>query len=190
MKIDFITSNAAKVNLANERLAKYGVEVLQKPLPLYEIQSLDIIEVAKSKAEQALKFTSEPFIIEDSSMCIKSLNNFPGTLLKPVFDSLGDELILRLLKKGQDRSVTVISQLIYYPGKNKELKLFQGTYNGVLPNEPRGDNMRGWKVSRIFIPKNKDKTLAEMNDQEWQEFLDDFRQDDHFEKLGNWISEK
>ncbi len=190
MKINFITSNAAKVNLANERLAKYGIEVSQKPLPLYEIQSLDITEVAKSKAEQALKFTSEPFIIEDSSLCIESLNNFPGTLLKPVFDSLGDELILRLLKKGQNRSVTVVSQLIYYPGKNEKFELFQGTYKGVLPDEPKGDNMRGWKVSRIFIPKNRDKTLAEMNDREWQDFLDDFRQDDHFEKLGNRISKK
>lgn len=188
MKVLFITSNVSKIKLANDRLSKYGVEVEKYSLPLYEIQSLDISEIAKSKAKQALKSVSKPFIIEDSAMFINTLNNFPGALMKPILDSLTDEYILRLLKNGEDRSVTVIGQLIFSNGcKSGEFKLFQGTYKGVLADKPRGKNLRGWKVSRIFIPKNGKKTLAEMNNQEWQTFLNEFRKNDHYEKFGKWL---
>lgn len=188
MKVFFITSNASKIKLANERLSRYEIEVKQYSLDLYEIQSLNINEVTKNKAKQVLEFISKPFIIEDSAMFIKALHNFPGALLKPVLESLSDEHLLRILKKGEDRSVTVASQLIFSDGnKNGIFKMFEGFYDGSLADKPRGENLRGWRVSRIFIPKNSKKTLAEMNDQEWQDFLNKFRKNDHYEKFGKWI---
>lgn len=187
MKIFFVTSNLAKVALANDRLSKYGASVEQKALPLLEIQSLDINDVSKSKAEQAGKLVSSPLIIEDSALYIHSLNNFPGTFLKPIFDSLGDTKILKLLSGSQSRSVTVVGQLIFVDSKKGIMKSFQGTYEGTLSKFPRGENLRGWKVSRIFIPDGESKTLAEMDEDEWNNFLQKFRKNDHYEKFGKWL---
>jgi XTP/dITP diphosphohydrolase len=187
MKILFATSNQAKVALANDRLSKYGVCVEQKPISLMEIQSLDINEVSMSKAEQVGKLVSEPIIIEDSALYIHSLNNFPGTFLKPVFDTLGDENLLRLLKKGQSRTVTVVGQLVFVNPKKGITRSFQGTYEGSLSEFPKGEKLRGWKVSRIFIPKGESKTLAEMDEKEWDKFLQKFRENDHYEKFGKWL---
>lgn len=187
MKILFITSNPAKVTMSQERLAQYGITVEQRELPLYEIQSLDIQDVARSKADQAALATQEPFIIEDSAFYIPALHDFPGTLIKLVFDSLGEDRVTNLLKHGEDRSVLVVSQLIYYV-KGKSPQFFQGVYKGTLSDFPRGEHMRGWRVTRVFIPEGHTKTLAEMDDAEWQNFLDEFRANDHFEKFGRWLS--
>jgi len=187
MQIDFITTNDSKVKLAKERLSIYGVIVNKLSLPIYEIQSQDVDSVSRSKAEQALTHTQKPFIIEDSSLEIKELNNFPGTLLKPVFEMLGSTKIIKLLDKKDSRSARVIGQLIYCNPKKKNLVTFQGTYEGSIAKKPKGVNTRGWLVSKIFIPKNSKKTLAQMNDTEWQNFLSDFRKNDHYEKFGKWL---
>lgn len=186
MKIQFITSNSAKAAMSQERLARYGVTIEQHALPLYEIQSLDIKEVAGSKAEQAAIETQEPFIIEDSAFYIPALHNFPGTLIKLVFDSLGEERVTNLLKPGEDRHVQVVSQLVYHVN-GKAPQFFQGVYKGTLSDSPRGEHLRGWRVTRVFIPEGHTKTLAEMDDIEWQSFLDEFRVNDHFEKFGQWL---
>lgn len=41
-------------------------------------------------------------------------------------------------------------------------------------------------VTRIFIPKGSNKTLAEINNEEWAEFSDKFRRNDHYEQFGKW----
>lgn len=168
-------------------MGRYGVTVVQKPLPLLEIQSLKIEEVSESKASQAETMTRDPFVIEDSAMYIPAIGNFPGTLLKPVFQALGEETFLKLLEGSEDRTALVVGQLIYVNPVTHERKVFQGTYDGKISTEVRGENSRGWQVSRIFIPRNSEKTLAEMDDTEWDAFLEDYRRDDHYEKLGQWL---
>ena len=101
------------------------------------------------------------------------------------------------MKKGE-RRVLKKGKIIYTRSGSEVIRLANNLVKSLKPYckriEIAGSIRRKVKkpvdIDLIVIPKNKDKTLAEMNDQEWQEFLDDFRQDDHFEKLGNWISEK
>ena len=188
MNIKFITSNAAKVALAQERLASYGVIVEHAKFDLEEVRSMDVEEVAKDKASQAMKLSKDPFIIEDSAFCIEALNGFPGTFINMTFDTLGDERIAKLLQNETNKKAYVKSILAYGDPKTGEIITFTGIYDGEIADKPRGDNMRGWKVVRIFIPKKWNKTLAELNDQEWKQFLDDFRKGDHFEKFGQWAS--
>ncbi|MCL5016499.1 MAG: hypothetical protein M1312_02740, partial [Patescibacteria group bacterium] len=113
MNIKFITSNSSKVNLANERLAKYGVTTEQVILPLREIQSLDVVEVAVDKAKQVREKIKEPFIVEDSSLEIHEANNFPGALSKPIIDSLGEDWLLKIVVNSKDRGTTIVGQLIF-----------------------------------------------------------------------------
>ena len=56
--------------------------------------------------------------------------------------------------------------LAYYDGKN--IKKFYGTSYGSLATEIRGNyNKKQWsELWFVFIPKNHEKTLAEMTDEE------------------------
>lgn len=187
MEIAFITSNKAKVKLANERLNRYGIAVVQRELELIEPQTLDVVEVVTKKAEQAERVVDTSFIVEDSGLYINGLNGFPGALMKPVLDSIGDSGILKMMSKVRDRKVLVRSVLAYCNPKSKQIESFTGLYHGRLAETAAGTDSRGWKVSRIFIPDGADKTLAEMDDEEWKEFLEEFRKNDHYKKFGSWF---
>lgn len=54
-QVHFITSNAAKVELARERLSRYRIEVIQQSLDLYEPRSLELEEVARQKQNKRWK---------------------------------------------------------------------------------------------------------------------------------------
>lgn len=188
MKLKFITSNAAKVDLAKERLSRYNIDPIQETIDLDENRSMDVEGVAKYKAEQALQKIKEPFIIEDSAFYIESLGGFPGTYIKMVFDCLGDERIASLVGKEKNKRAYMKGVLVYGNPETCELKFFTGIYEGTIAKIPKGINMRGWKILRIFIPKGWKKTLAQLNDREWQEFLNKFRENDHFEQFAKWIT--
>ena len=190
-KIDivFVTSNKGKVEQANERLNRYGINILQQTASVSEIQSLDVEEVALHKARQLEGVIKKPFFVEDSGLYIDQLNGFPGALLKPVMDTIRDGHLLKMLSGEENRSACVKSVMAYYDPVSKTEKLFTGIYKGRISEEERGNNTRGWKVARIFIPDNSDKTLAEMDDNDWARTLEESRKDDHFYKFGEWFSE-
>jgi XTP/dITP diphosphohydrolase len=186
--IHFITSNPAKVKLAQQRFDPYKISVIQSSNSLTEIQSLDVNEVAQDKARQMIVAMDQPFIIEDSGLIIKALSNFPGALFKPIIDSIGPKKILKLLDENDSREITVISTLIFGNPHTEEIKIFTGSYSGTLSLSMQGENNRGWKVSPIFIPKGSSKTLAQMSETEWNLFLEDFKKDDHYEKFGEFYA--
>jgi XTP/dITP diphosphohydrolase len=189
MKIKFVTTNSAKVALAKERLAKYGISPVQESIELEENRSIDVENVALYKTKQALKKISEPFLIEDSAFYIECLSGFPGTFIKLAFDVLGEEKICKLVKDEENRKAYVKSVLVYGNPKTGKNKIFTGVFNGLVSDIPKGENSRGWKIVRLFIPKGSTKTLAEFDNSEWQKFLNDFQKNDHFEKFGKWISQ-
>lgn len=186
--ITFITSNPAKVKLAAERLEKYGISVGQTTLELEEIQSFDVAEVAEKKIQQAMSKLKDPFFVEDSGFYIKTLKGFPGPMIKSIMTALGDERVTKLVGPGEPRDVEVISVIAYGNPADGTIKTFQGSYLGTLAESPRGEETRGWLLSRIFIPHGWSQTLAELDETEWMRFLEDFRHNDHFDKLGKWLS--
>jgi len=188
MEIIFATSNASKVKIARERLERYGINVIQRSVETSEIQSLDVEEVGMEKAKQLLGKLQEPFFIDDSGLTIYALNGFPGALIKPTLNSIGDSGILKLMEGKKDREANAESVLVYANPKTNELKSFMGTFEGTLSESLSGENTRGLGISRIFIPLNSTKTIASMSDDEWLKSLDDFRKTDHYDKFGRWFS--
>ena len=188
MEIIFATSNASKVKIARERLERYGINVIQRSVETSEIQSLDVEEVGMEKARQLLGKLQEPFFIDDSGFTIYALNGFPGALIKPTIDAIGDSGILKLMEGKKDRKVNAESVLVYANPKTNELKSFIGTFEGTLSESLSGENIRGLGIERIFIPLNSTKTIASMSDDEWLKSLDDFRKTDHYDKFGRWIT--
>ncbi|MEW6070291.1 MAG: non-canonical purine NTP pyrophosphatase, partial [Candidatus Thermoplasmatota archaeon] len=73
MKIYFVTSNIGKLREIKQLLEPLGYVVVQKNISYPELQAPSIEEIVKFGIHSIkLKF---PFVIEDSGLFIKALNN-------------------------------------------------------------------------------------------------------------------
>lgn len=186
----FITTNEWKVSFANRRLNKYGMHVKKHFAKLIEPQDIDARQVALHKAEQVIGKMTKPFIVEDTGLYLDSLGGFPGAFIKPILDSIGDAKFLELVKSQKERGAVIRSILVYGDPKTKKLSVFVGECPGRLPLSPRGKIYNGWTLSKIFMPYNLKKTLAELNKKEYVWFIEKLETNDHYEKFGKWINGK
>ncbi len=186
-----MTSNATKVTIASERLSRYGIHVKRKHFDFKEMQSLDVGEVAIDKARQVIcAGASEDFIVDDSGFYVDALNGFPGAYLKPVFDAIGDEKFLKLMHGIKNRKCSLRSVLVYGNAHTKELRSFKLECTGALLDDAKGSRKRGILPARLIAPYGHKKSIAQMDDLEFGQFLHDLRKNDHYEKFGKWISKK
>jgi len=120
-------------------------------------------ENAAEKARKIYGYTGKNSFGEDTGLEVTTLNGDPGVLSaryagenRSSKDNI--EKLLLNLKPFQDRSAhfrTVIFLLL----DNKEYS-FEGTCNGTIAFEPRGDE--GFGYDAVFIPDNSIKTFGEM----------------------------
>ena len=160
--IYFITSNSGKVLEVNNKLNNVDVKVIQKNLGYPEIQSKGLEEVAMFGAEHVQKRFKLPFILEDAGLFIDSLDGFPGVYSAYVFNTIGNDGILKLMrnKEGNERKAVFRSVFAYAEPVRKPV-LFIGECHGTILNEKRGSN--GFGYDPIFVPGGGNKTFAEMN---------------------------
>ena len=150
----FVTGNQFKFQEAQSVIP----ELLQIDFDTIEIQSADEKEVISHKIKQvAEKHPDKKLVVEDVSLKIHSLNNFPGTFTKWLDKIVGNEKTFKMLENFEDRSVTAISSLGYFDGKDIHFVVYE--MKGEIVS-PRGENGFGWDP--IFKPEGSDKTLAEM----------------------------
>lgn len=189
MDIDFITSNKIKLNIAKEVLNKYNINLKQRKFEFREIQSINLVEVALDKAKQVLSKTDRKFIIDDSGLYIKALNGFPGALLKTVHKTLGDEKLIKLMENEKNRNALFVNVLAFGDPKTRKLRTFLTEYPGMIARRAEGSRNIGWAIDRIFIPEYSNKTLAQLDDEEWKVFWKKFKNRLHYEKFGRWMNQ-
>lgn len=163
-KIVYVTSNKGKVASAQKFFDDTEIEIYN--YDLIEPRSDDIREIAESKVRQAYKIVKKPCIALDAGFFIDELNGFPRAFVNFALDTVGLDGILRLMEGNPNRACRFQECMAYYDGK--DLKLFNGLYEGTLSTEKRGiDSEKKWSVLwYIFVPNGSDKTLAEMTDDE------------------------
>ncbi len=154
-KIYFVSSNSEKVK---EAQAILGVPIEIADIEIDEVQSMSLKTVARKKVESAFKIVGEPVIVDDVSFEIEAFNRFPGPLVKFFFNSLGNNGVLKLMEKEDNRRVIVQSAIGYHDGKKAHV--FVGTIKGTLSLEERGTD--GWGFDPIVIPDGHTKTIAEL----------------------------
>ena len=158
-QITFITGNAGKA----ERLRKHlPIPLLHKSVDLPEIQSLDLREVAKHKAEEAYKYVNGPVLVEDVSLRFNAMKGLPGPLIKWFLQDLDNAGMCTMLNIYTDRSAVATVCFALFDGN--ETHFFEESRNGIIAPEPRGPKRFGWDP--IFIPEGYHKTWAEMTDEE------------------------
>jgi XTP/dITP diphosphohydrolase len=155
----YVTSNKLKAETLGLHLKQ---KVEHQSIELQEIQSLDVAEVVRDKAQRACRIVGRPVLVEDFSLQIHSLGGLPGPLIKWFMRAVGPEGLCKMLEFHQSRSANVQVAMAYSDGA--ETKVFLGERSGWIARHPRGKKQ--WGPDMIFVPSGWDKTWAEMNEQE------------------------
>ena len=170
--IHFITSNQRKFTSLQKLLQPLGVDLHQLDYDFDEGRGLDIQTIAKSKLSQAKKaFPNKRLIVDDRGFFIPALKGFPGSFVKLLLDSFSYPGIIKLMQGETDRRAIFSFAVGYFDGKKDHI--FVADEEGFIIDEPRGDNLHGW-TELLYIyghPSFPGRSLAELNDEEWKEYL-------------------
>lgn len=117
---------------------------------------------AKKKAKTIYEVSHEDIIADDSGLCIKCLNDFPGVMTHRFLgDSASDrdrnKYLINKVNEYCDRTAYVICNIVYYNGINYVVG--EGVIEGKIATECRGDN--GFGFDEIFELPNG-LTLAQL----------------------------
>ncbi len=156
--IQFITGNANKFVEVKAVLS----ELEQLTLDLPESQELDPHEIIRAKREEARKHVHGEIMVEDTSLYLEGMNEFPGPLIKWFLKSLGHEGIARLVDR-LDTDRATAKTLIGYVDAQGSTHFFEGAIQGRMVH-PRTTSSFSWDI--FFIPDGHDKTFAEMSREE------------------------
>ncbi len=154
-EIVLVTGNPDK--LAETRRIT-GVEIEGLAIDLPEIQSLDLEQVVRAKAEEAWRRVGRPVVVEETGLELAALNGFPGPLVKWMLDAVGPEGIARTAHRLGDPRAVARCQLLVTDGERTLLA--EGATEGVLVLPPRGADGFGWDP--VFQPDGHDRTYAEL----------------------------
>ena len=185
----FITSNQRKFASLQKLLQPLGVDLQQLDYDFNEGRGLDIQTIAKSKLSQAKKvFPNKRLIVDDRGFFIPALKGFPGAIVKLLLDSFSYPGIIKLMQGETDRRAIFSFAVGYFDGA--EDHIFVADEEGFIIDEPRGDNLHGW-TELLYIyghPSFPGRSLAELNDEEWQEYLAAIETVDGFVMLRDYLA--
>jgi XTP/dITP diphosphohydrolase len=155
-KISFITTNPDKYREMHEFFKANELELnwINKELP--EIQAESLEEVVKFALSS---YDGENVFIEDAGIFIEALHGFPGVYSKYVYDTIGNQGILRLLQGVENRSARFTAVIGFKAERGGDIKLFKGEVKGYVSLSPKGE--KGFGYDPIFIPEGHEKTFGE-----------------------------
>ena len=158
----FVSSNENKFREAERILSNLGVKINFSKTTLKEIQSNNLNDIAEHKAVNAYELVQKPVIIEDDGLFIDSLHGFPGPYSSYVYDTIGNEGIMKLLENSQTRDAKFVS-IIAYCDSDCDVKLFESSIPGKISSIIEKG---GWGYDPIFIPDGESKTYANVSDKD------------------------
>ena len=187
--IYFITSNKKKYERLKKQLGAIGVTLKQQIYDFDEGRELSIEAVAKYKLAQAKKaFPDKKIIVDDRGFFIPALNGFPGPFVKLLLDSFSYKGLIKLMANEKDRRAIFSYAVAYYDGKKD--KVLVANEVGFITNKPKGTNLHGW-TDLLYVyghPTFPNKSLAELDDKEWKEYLKSIEDVDPFSLLKKYLS--
>ena len=184
----FITSNQRKFASLQKLLHPIGINLQQLDYDFDEGRGLDIQTIAKSKLAQAKKsFPNKRLIVDDRGFFIPALKGFPGPFVKLLLDSFSYPGIIKLMQNETDRRAIFSFAVGYFDGVKDHT--FVANEEGFITDEPRGDNLHGW-TELLYIyghPSFPGRSLAELSDTQWQEYLATIEDVDAFAMLRDYL---
>lgn len=155
----FVTSNPGKAREV-ESILRFEVPLLRFDAP--EIQSLNVEDVVRAKAEAAYAYAGQSVLVEDTGLYLDALNGLPGALVRWFLGTVGAAGIANMIPPGASRAATARSAVALCDGET--VAVYSGETRGVIVSQPRGDGGFGWDP--IFQPDGSPRTFAEMDQAE------------------------
>ncbi len=162
-EIYFITHNTHKFKEAAEIAKGHKIPIKWIDIEYEEIQADDLEDIALASCKKLIEIKPElknkHFFIEDAGLFIESLNGFPGPYSAYIFQTIGNEGILDLMKSKENKAAYFKSVIAFFVNGN--IKLFVGKTEGTIITEKRG--AKGFGFDPIFLPADEALTFAEMS---------------------------
>ena len=174
--LTYITGNYGKYLSVKEKFENENIMIDYYTCDLSEPEVNDISYISKVKAKEAYDILNKPVFVADSGFYINSYPNnpgYPGAFVKRSGVAKNTSKLLDDMKEVKDRSCYFLDCLTYFDGS--EFYQFYGKSEGFLSYEEKGIDRINAKSNLwyVFIPKNHNKTLAEMTDDERDNRHDD-----------------
>lgn len=150
-----VSGNPGKI--AEARIA-LGFELEAAEVDLPEIQSLDMLEILRGKAEMAFREVRRPVVVEEAGLELDALNGFPGPLVKWMLQAVGADGIARVGEALGNSRAVAHCLLLFYDGEHTILG--EGRTEGALIRPGRGHHGFGWDP--VFLPDGGSLTFAEL----------------------------
>ncbi len=161
--LTFITGNLAKAKQLSEHL---HFPLKHQKLSVPEIQSLDLKEIIRYKAEEAFKHVGSPILVDDVSVTCSAMHGLPGPFIKWFIEVMTPEDFCRLLDGSNDRSAVAVATFGLYDGK--ELHIFEGKLRGKIATRPSSvQSLYGFGWDNMFTPEGYTKTRADLTKEEY-----------------------
>ncbi len=190
-QIFFITSNPKKFTSLKNLLTPLGIDLQRLEYDFDEGRELDIRKIAEAKLAQAKRaFPGKKLIVDDRGFFIPALKGFPGPFVKLVLDSFSHEGLAKLMHGETDRRAIFSFAAGYFDGKKDHI--FVADEKGFITNKPRGDNLHGW-TELLYVYGHSSfpgRSLAELSDDEWQEYLTAIEDVDVFVMVRDYLAEE
>ena len=180
----FVTSNNKKFQSLSKMLSPIGINLLRLEYDFDEGRELSIESVAKSKLEQAKQaFPDKKIVVDDRGFFIPALNGFPGPFVKLLLNSFSYKGLVKLMNGESDRRALFSYAIGYFDGHTDHI--FVANEEGFITEKPQGDNLHGW-TELLYIyghPRYPGKSLVELTDAEWDDYLEQINDIDPFALL-------
>ena len=160
MEIYFLSSNKYKIKEVKDILESSKIKVKPYNKKINEIQSDNMVEIAKDKVIKGFKEIGRQIIVEQTGLLINDFGNLPGGLTQVFWDSLKADKFSEFFSKNGMASATAKTVVAYCDGKS--ILTFEGELEGNIVYPPLGDRAFQWDC--VFKPKGYDYTFAEMGE--------------------------
>jgi len=156
----FVTSNIHKFQEARRVLSEYGIATAKLRVGAVEIQDDSLENIAKYSVLDAVKNCGLPVFVEDAGLFVEALQGFPGPYSRYVYDTVGVDGILKLMKNIENRAAYFMS-VIAFGSPEEPTVCFVGKVEGKHSLQRRGT--AGFGYDPIVVPLEGDGgTFAEM----------------------------
>lgn len=166
MDLHIATTNQHKFSEISTLLALKSVQISLLDIPLIEPQSIDILEIADFKMQQALNIASDKnltgwVLVDDTGLQIEAMAGLPGALVKFFLQkmSLSDLASLKLESRAQLKTALALCVIGLGDIKTLKAQFFTGEVVGTL-HPPDTDAGFGW--DSIFYPLGFNESYAKM----------------------------
>jgi XTP/dITP diphosphohydrolase len=170
MKIVLATSNEHKVKEINEMVSGEGIEFILPPEGFDPEENGETFrENSYAKAIAAWKVCKTWTLADDSGLCIDALGGAPG-IYSARYAETPQKRIERVLKEmegidnQEDRSAHFTCAMTLINPQGEVEYACAGVCEGSIIKNQRGNH--GFGYDPIFLLKNSDKTIAELEDEE------------------------